>query len=98
MSMLAVVPGEELRTEVPRILLRTKAVRKCRTVLERLELTFRERIVVRDVRPIQAAGHAEIGQQQSHWFGSHRRAAIRMNDQLAQGDALFQTTRQEQFF
>ena len=57
--MLLVVPSEETVAEAARILQRAKAVGKFRTVYERLELTFRERIVVGDVRPARQVSKAE---------------------------------------
>jgi len=57
--MLLVVPSEETVAEAARILQRAKAVGKFRTVFERLELTFRERIVVGDVRPAREVSKAE---------------------------------------
>ena len=96
--MLAVVPGEEVFAEAPGLLFRSKAVREVGTVLEGLEVTFRKRIVVRDMRAAQAAGHTQIGEQQSHWFGGHRGTAIRMNRQLVQLNALLETAFPKQLF
>lgn len=72
--MLFVVPGEETLAEAARVQQRAEALGKFRTVLQRLELTLRERIIVRDVGPAETPSDAEIGEQQRHWFGSHRRA------------------------
>src|SRR4030081_2974654 len=47
MPMRLVVPGEEAPAEAAGVLLRSEAVRKLRHVLERLELGFAERVVVR---------------------------------------------------
>src|SRR5207237_9639118 len=92
MPMVLVVPGKEAAAEAARVLLRAKPARKFSTVLQRLELTFRKRIIVRDVRPTEASAHAQLGEQQRHRFGSHRRAAIRKNDQVAQSNDLYQHT------
>jgi hypothetical protein len=34
-------------------------------------LAFRIRIVVGGVGPAVGLGHAQVGQEQSHWLGSH---------------------------
>jgi hypothetical protein len=61
MSVRLVVPGEEPVTETPRVLQRAKASGEVRPVLQGLELAFRKRVVVGDVRPAEALGHPEIG-------------------------------------
>lgn len=62
--MLLVVPAEETLAEAARVLQSAEALREFRTVLQRLELTFREGIVIRDMRPAQTSGDSEIGEQQ----------------------------------
>jgi hypothetical protein len=49
MMVLGVVPGEEDVAMRPCVLDRAETLREIRSVLERLELRFRERVVVRDV-------------------------------------------------
>src|SRR6266699_4565090 len=49
--VLRVVPPHKFLTKSPRILDRSKALRKLRPVLQRLELALRIRIVIRDLRP-----------------------------------------------
>jgi len=54
------------------------------------ELTFRIWIVIGDMRAAVSFDDAQIGQQESHWFGFHGRAAIGMDGELAGGDVLLQ--------
>src|SRR5215472_8539323 len=89
--MLAVVPGEEALAEAAGVVQRAEALGKGRAVLERLELALRERVVVGDPRPAQAAAHAELGEQAHQGFGLHRRAAVGMNRQRTRRDTLFGT-------
>jgi hypothetical protein len=55
MTVLRVVPPEELLAMRPRILDRAEARREVRSVLEGLELRLGIRVVVRDVRPARPA-------------------------------------------
>ena len=50
MAMFLVVPGEELAAERQAVVVGRKPLRELWPVLERLELAFRERIVVGHVR------------------------------------------------
>src|SRR5262245_3802832 len=61
--MLMVIPLKEWTR--PRALIRQAAElgRKAGPIFQRLELTFRIRIVVGDVRPTMGLGDAQVGQQ-----------------------------------
>ena len=71
MAMLLVVPGEEFAAERQAVVVGRKPLRELRSVLERLELAFREWIVVGGIGTAVGLGHTEIGQQQSDGLGSH---------------------------
>ena len=86
-----VVPGKEDLPKRPRVLDRSEPRRKLGTVLERFELGFRRRIVVRDVGPAVRPRHAEIGQQQGHGLTPHRAPTIRVEGQLARLNAVLRT-------
>jgi hypothetical protein len=60
--LFVVVPAEEILPERTAILDRPEAFGKLRTILERLDLRFRKRIVVRHLRPAVRFHHAQIGQ------------------------------------
>jgi ferredoxin len=49
--MIFVVPAEEFATKARRVFVAAETSRELRAVLHRFEITFRERIVIRDVRP-----------------------------------------------
>ena len=87
-AVFLVVPGKEDLPKRPSVLERPEALWKLRTVLERLKLRFRERIVVRHVRAAVGLGHAEVGQQQRHRFALHGRPAVRMERELARLNAV----------
>ena len=91
MMVLAVVPGKEVLAEGARVVQRTEPLGKGRAVLERLELAFRERIVVGDPRPAQAAAFAEVGKLPHQGFGLERGAAVGMNCQRTRCDPLLGT-------
>ena len=82
MSVRLVVPREEALVEAAGVLLRCEAVRKLRHVLERLELGFAERVVVRAVGPRLRLGDAQVGEEECHGLGGHRGAAVSVNGQL----------------
>ena len=62
MAMFFVVPTKEPLREGPAVLDAPEAIRELRSILHGAELTFRIRIVVRDVRPAMRLGDAQIGQ------------------------------------
>src|SRR5215467_7321678 len=88
MMMLGVVPEEERVAVHPGILNRAETRRECRAILERLELRFREWVVVRDMRPGVGLRHAEVGEQEGDGLGRHRRPAIGVDGELPGTDAL----------
>lgn len=63
MPMLVVVPLEELLAERPRLLQRAEAPGETGPVLQRLELAFREGIIVGDMGSAVGLGHAQVSQQ-----------------------------------
>jgi len=77
--MLVVVPGEEFTAERSRLFDVVEALREARSILQRLELRFRIRVVVGNVRARMALSHAQIGKEEGDGLGRHRAAAIRMN-------------------
>src|SRR5882757_9988650 len=86
--VLGVVPREEVLAVRSRVLPGAEALGEVRPVLERLELSFRERVVVGDVRPRVRLGDAEVGQQERHGLRRHRRAAVSVKRELAGLDSL----------
>jgi len=71
MVMSAVVPIEEIAAERLGILDAAEALGKLRLVFHGFEVAFRERIIVRGMRPAVGLADAEIGEQQRGGFGSH---------------------------
>src|SRR5271170_13084 len=71
-AVLVVVPGEEVLAVRSCCLDRVEAAGEVRPVLEGLELAFRERVVVADVRAAVGLGDSEVGQQQRDRLGGHR--------------------------
>jgi len=88
MVVVPVVPIEEAAAETSGVLDAAEALGELRLVLECLEVTFREWVVVGDVRPVVRAGNAEIGEQQRGGLGLHRSAAIGMQGELAGRDVV----------
>ena len=84
--MGVVIPLEQRPRPGPRIRHTAKALRRGRMVLHRLELRFRERIVIRHLRPAMRLGDPQIGQQVRHAFRRHGAAPVRMQRQLLRGD------------
>ena len=74
--VLVVIPGEELQAETAGILDGAKAVGVLRAVLHGFEVSFRERIVIGDVRAAVGFDDAEVGKQQGQGLGRHRRTTI----------------------
>ncbi len=87
--MFVVIPSEELSAECVRVLLRAKTAGEVRSILERLELAFRKRIVIGDVRTAVRFRDAKSAEQLGHAVRFHRRTAVAVDDQLILGDALF---------
>jgi len=86
--VLVVVPREESTAMNASMLDVREMRRKVRAVLERLELRLAEGVVVGDVGPREALGHAEIAIQLRDGLRRHRRSAIGVNRQLRRIDAL----------
>src|ERR1700724_2862148 len=66
----------------------TKPVREAGTVLERLELALRERIVVADVWTTDRLGYPQIGQRLRQRLGCHGCTPVGMQGQGVGVDAL----------
>ena len=60
--MILIVPVEEAAAEAFGVLNAAKAAGEARLILQRLEMTFGERVVIGGVRPIVRSGNAEIGE------------------------------------
>ncbi len=84
--MLPVVPLHERSEPHAGIGLTAKTLWEGRMIFERLELRFRKRIVIRNVRARMAFDHPQVGQQQRQGFGGHRAAVVGMNGQLVRRD------------
>jgi len=61
--VLGVVPGEEDLAEAAGVVGRAETLGELGPVLQGLELTFRERVVIGDMRPAVGLGDAQVGQQ-----------------------------------
>ena len=95
-AMFLVVPAEKSLRKSAAVLNAAETVWELWAVLQGAELTFRIRIVVRDVRTAVCFGDAQIGQQEGHRLGTHRGAAIGMQRELAGLDVLFRATLRDQ--
>ena len=89
MVVFMVVPVEQLPGASPAVLDRTKPFWKLRPVLDCLELGFRERVVIGNMRSGVRLGNSKVGQQQRHGLRLHRRPSVGMNRQLIAPDVLF---------
>ena len=90
--MLMVVPLKERTRPGASIGQTAELGWKARPIFQRLELTFRIRIVVGDVRPRMGLGYTQVGQQLRHAFGRHRTAPIGMQRELIGGNPFFGAT------
>ena len=88
--VLVVVPVEELLSPDSSVEQAAEAFGESRMVLHGLELGFGEGVVVGRTRPGQAWPYAQVAEEQRQGFGCHRPAAVGVQAQLAQGDALLQ--------
>src|SRR5581483_9948237 len=88
MAVLAVVPVEEPPAEVARVLEGAEAVRELRSILERLELRLRVRVVVGDVGPAVRLGDAEIREEKPDGLRGHGGTAIGVERELTRQDLL----------
>jgi hypothetical protein len=89
--VLAVIPTKKLLTERASILDGPETLRKLGPVFEGLELTFRVRIVIRDMGPTVRLGDPQISQHEGHRLGGHRGAAIGVDVELTGNNELFIT-------
>ena len=81
--VVLVVPIEECPAEASGILDAAEAFWKARLVFQCFEVAFRERIVIRRMRPVMRPGDAQVRQQKGGGFCFHRPAAIGMKRELA---------------
>src|SRR5262249_4486515 len=86
MMMLMVVPLKEGACPSAGIRQTAELGRKARPIFQRLELTFRIRIVVRDMRSRMGLGHAQIGQQLRDTLGRHRAPPIGVQRELVRAN------------
>ena len=86
--MLVVVVVKKLAAEFSGILNASESIRKLRAVLHRLELRFRVRVVIGNMRSRVALDHAQVTEQQSNGLASHRCSTICVNRQLVTCDFL----------
>jgi len=89
--MFIVVPGKEATRPGAGIRQAAKASGIVRPILHRLELRFREGIVVWSVRPRMALSHIQVDEQLGHALGNHSRAAVSVKSQLPPVNLLFST-------
>src|SRR5436309_4439544 len=97
-TMLLVVPEEELLAEGAAVLQRTETVRKFWPVLQGAKLAFGIGVVIGDVGTAVGLGDAQIRQQKGYGFRSHGGATIGMDGQLTGHDILFGTGILEEAF
>jgi hypothetical protein len=76
----------------------SKAVGVIGTVFEDFEVGFRIGVVIGGVGSGMALCDTQIKQQLGHGFGTHRRAAISVQDELIGGNVLFEAAFGNQFF
>ena len=88
-SVLLVVPVKEAAAEVEAVVMAGEAAWKIGSVLQRLELTLREGIVVTDVRSAVGLGHPKGCQQLRHGLGSHGWTSVAVDRQLIAVDPFF---------
>ena len=71
MTVLVVIPGEELLGKRTGILKRPKSFRETGPVFQSPEVTFRIRVVVGNVRAAVGFGDTQIRHQEGNRFGGH---------------------------
>lgn len=84
-------PGEEVDAVRTRVLDAAEALGEVRAVLESLEASLGERVVVGDVRSRVRLGDAEVGEKLRDELGAHRAAAIGVQGELLTLDAMANT-------
>ena len=75
-TMLGVVPPEEVPAEAATVLDRSEPIGKARPVLHRLEMCLRVRMFRRRVRPPVRVGLAHVRQELGNRIGYHRRTPV----------------------
>src|SRR5258708_31130374 len=86
--MFVVVPGKEIGRVGARVLDGSEARREVWPVLHRLEMGFRERVIVRDFGARVRFDDTEVGEQKSNGLRRHRRSAIGVDRELIWSHAL----------
>jgi hypothetical protein len=76
MPMNGVVPPEELLAVSTCVLDRPEALREIGLVFQGFELSFRVRIVVRDVRPAVGLSDIQVDEESCDGFGAHAGATV----------------------
>ena len=87
--MVLVIPGEEAATERAGLVDRPEPFGELWLIFQRLEVSLREGIVVRGVRPAVGFDHAEIGEHQGGRLGLHGATAICVQRQLVGQHGMF---------
>jgi len=87
--VVLVIPGEEVAAEGLGILDAAEAFWELRLIFERLEVAFREGIVVRSIWPTVRFGDAQISKHERGGLSLHGWAAIGVEGELARGDPMF---------
>src|ERR1041385_2427907 len=88
MTVLLVVPLEELLAEGATVLDAAEAVWEVGPVLQGSELAFGIRVVVGDVGPAVSLGDAQVGHEKGDRLGGHDPAAVGVNVELASGNLM----------
>ena len=88
MMMIAIVPVEELTAKSLGVLDAAEPFGKLWLIFHRLEVAFREGIVIGGIGPAVRFGDAEIGEQERGGLGFHGRPAVRMQGQLARRNVM----------
>ena len=87
-AMGLVVPPEEPLAMIAGILNASEAVRKIRPILQRFELSFGIRIVIRDIGSAMGFGDIQIDQQGRHRLATHAGTAVGMERQRVRRDVV----------
>jgi len=80
--MVLIIPGEETAAERAGIIDGVEPFGKLGLIFQRLEVSFREWVVIRGMRSAVGFDHAEIGQHQGRRLGLHGPATIGVQGQL----------------
>src|SRR5580704_2176524 len=88
MTMLGVVPGKECLAVSSGILNATETIREVRKIIKRLEVRFREGVVIGNIRPTMSLDDFQIDQQGSDSLRAHAGAAIGVQCEATRFDVL----------